>query len=147
MGSPAPSTHSYPVPSPATDPTSFDIPVGDTESRRSSSSKESDKKKRKRSTTKSTASKSTRRTSRKAIKQETAPKSLRIAEAKPSQLLNLQNSLLPSQTTSLTITEKKPRRETESPPTSSASRSARTRRSFGLTRKTWSRPTANYRAL
>jgi hypothetical protein len=87
--SPATSTHSYPVPSPATDPTSFDIPVGDTESRRSSSSKESDKQKRKRSTTKPTASKLTRRTSTKAIKQETAPKSLRIAEAKPSQPLNL----------------------------------------------------------
>ncbi|SPJ92816.1 uncharacterized protein FTOL_13781 [Fusarium torulosum] len=104
--SPATSTHSYPVPSPATDPTSVDIPVGDTESRRSSSSKESDKQKRKRSTTKPTASKSTRRTSTKAIKQETAPKSLRIAEAKPSQLLNLQNSLLPSQTTNSTSAAK-----------------------------------------
>jgi hypothetical protein len=104
--SPATSTHSYPVPSPGTDPTSFDIPVGDTESRRSSSSKESDKQKRKRSTTKPTTFKSTRRTSTKAIKQETAPKNLRIAEAKPSQLLSLQNSLLPSQTTNSTSAAK-----------------------------------------
>jgi len=71
--SPPTSTHSYPVPSPATNPTSLDIPVGDTENRRNSSSTESDKLKRKRSTTKLTASKSTRRASTKAIKQETAP--------------------------------------------------------------------------
>ncbi|RYC80835.1 hypothetical protein BFJ63_vAg16278 [Fusarium oxysporum f. sp. narcissi] len=68
--SPATSTHSYPVPSPATDPTSLDIPVGDTESRRSSSSTEADKQKRKRSTTKPTASMPTRRMLTKAIKQE-----------------------------------------------------------------------------
>ncbi|RKL21392.1 hypothetical protein BFJ72_g14904 [Fusarium proliferatum] len=61
--SPATSTHSYPVPSPATDPTSLDIPVINVESRRSSSSTESDKQKRKRSTTKPT-----RRESTKAIK-------------------------------------------------------------------------------
>ncbi|KAF5696896.1 hypothetical protein FGLOB1_13171 [Fusarium globosum] len=67
--SPATSTHSYPVPSPAADPTSLEIPVGDTESRRSSSSTESDKQKRKRSTTKPTASMPTRRTSTKAIEQ------------------------------------------------------------------------------
>jgi hypothetical protein len=73
--SPATSTHSYPVLSPATDRTSLDIPVGDTESRRGSSSTESDKRKRKRkrNTTKPTASKSTRRASIKAIKQEAAP--------------------------------------------------------------------------
>ncbi|KAF5722164.1 hypothetical protein FMUND_3117 [Fusarium mundagurra] len=72
--SPATSTHSYPVPSPATDPTSLEIPVGDTESRRSSSSTESDKQKRKRSTTKPTASMPTRRTSTKAIEQVTHEK-------------------------------------------------------------------------
>ncbi|RBA11860.1 hypothetical protein FPRO05_14176 [Fusarium proliferatum] len=72
--SPATSTHSYPVPSPATDPTSLEIPVGDTESRRSSSSTESDKQKRKRSTTKPIASMPTRRTSTKAIEQVTHEK-------------------------------------------------------------------------
>ncbi|KAF6525996.1 hypothetical protein HZS61_009040 [Fusarium oxysporum f. sp. conglutinans] len=83
--SPATSTHSYPVPSPATDPTSLDIPVGDTESRRSSSSTESDKQKRKRSTTKPTATMSTRRTSIKAIKQATHEKPKgRGSKAKPA---------------------------------------------------------------
>ncbi|KAF4435575.1 hypothetical protein F53441_13481 [Fusarium austroafricanum] len=72
--SPATSTHSYPVPSPATDPTSLDIPVGDAESRRSSSSTECDKQKRKPSTTKPTASMPTRHTSTKAIKQVTHKK-------------------------------------------------------------------------
>ncbi|SPJ84061.1 uncharacterized protein FTOL_10577 [Fusarium torulosum] len=84
--SPATSTHSYPVPSPATDPTSIDIPVGDTESRRGSSSTESDKRKRKRSTTKPTASKLTRRASTKATKQEAAPERPkdRGSQAKPA---------------------------------------------------------------
>ncbi|KAF4440037.1 hypothetical protein F53441_12408 [Fusarium austroafricanum] len=83
--SPATSTHSYPVPSPATDPTSLDIPVGDTESRRSSSSTESDKQKRKRSTTKPTASMPTRRTSTKAIEQVTHEKPKgRGSKAKPA---------------------------------------------------------------
>ncbi|KAK2669917.1 Transcription factor Jun [Fusarium oxysporum f. sp. vasinfectum] len=72
--SPATSTHSYSVPSPATDPTSLDIPVGDTESCRSSSSTESDKRKRKRSTTKPVATMPTRHTSTKAIKQATHEK-------------------------------------------------------------------------
>jgi hypothetical protein len=71
--SPATSTHSYPVPSPATNPTSLDIPVGDTESRRGSPSTGSNKRKRKRNTTKPTASKSTIRAPTKAIEQEAAP--------------------------------------------------------------------------
>ncbi|KAG4257586.1 hypothetical protein BFJ72_g14507 [Fusarium proliferatum] len=82
--SPATSTHSYPVLSPATDPTSLEIPVGDTESRRSSSSTESDKQKRKRSTTKPTASMPTRCTSTKAIEQVTHKKPKgRRSKAKP----------------------------------------------------------------
>ncbi|EXK24268.1 hypothetical protein FOMG_18995 [Fusarium oxysporum f. sp. melonis 26406] len=82
----ATSIHSYPVLSPATDPTSFDIPIGDTESRRGSSSTESDKRKRKRSAAKPTASKSTRRASKKAIKQEVAPEKPkgRGSKAKPA---------------------------------------------------------------
>ncbi|KAF4943918.1 hypothetical protein FGADI_13089 [Fusarium gaditjirri] len=68
--SPATSTHSYPVPSPATDPTSLDIPVGGIESRRSSSSTGSNKQKRKRGITKPAASKPTRRALTKATKQE-----------------------------------------------------------------------------
>ncbi|KAF5698035.1 hypothetical protein FMUND_15211 [Fusarium mundagurra] len=69
--SPATSTQSYHVPSPATDLTSLDIPVGDTESRRGSSSTRS-KRKRKRNIAKPTASKSTRRAPTKAIKQDAA---------------------------------------------------------------------------
>ncbi|RBA10994.1 hypothetical protein FPRO05_14319 [Fusarium proliferatum] len=82
----ATSTHSYPVPSPATDLTNLEIPVGDTESRRGTSSTDSDKRKRKRSTTKPTASKSTRRVSTKAIKQEAAPpkSKSRRSKAKPA---------------------------------------------------------------
>lgn len=68
---PETSTHSYSAPSPATDPTSLDIPVGNTESRRSYSSTESDKQKRKRSTTEPTATMPTKRMSTKAIKQAT----------------------------------------------------------------------------
>ncbi|EXL39749.1 hypothetical protein FOCG_17660 [Fusarium oxysporum f. sp. radicis-lycopersici 26381] len=82
----ATSTHSYPVPSPAIDLTNLEIPVGDTESRRGTSSTDSDKRKRKRSTTKPTASKSTRRVSTKAIKQEAAPpkSKSRRSKAKPA---------------------------------------------------------------
>ncbi|KAG5802842.1 hypothetical protein H9Q71_012574 [Fusarium xylarioides] len=84
--SPATSTHSYPVPSPATDPTSVDIPVSDTEGRRGSSSTKTDKRKRKRSTTKPAASKSTQGASTKAIKQEAAPERPkdRGSKAKPA---------------------------------------------------------------
>ncbi|EXL40776.1 hypothetical protein FOCG_16720 [Fusarium oxysporum f. sp. radicis-lycopersici 26381] len=79
------STHSYPFLSPATDPNSIEITVGDTESRRSSSSTESDKQKRKRSTTKPTATMRTRRTSIKAIKQATHEKPKgRGSKAKPA---------------------------------------------------------------
>ncbi|KAF4331802.1 hypothetical protein FBEOM_14424, partial [Fusarium beomiforme] len=68
--SPATSTQSYPVLLPATDPTSLDISVGDTESRRGSSSTGSEKRKRKPNIAKPTASKSTRRAPTKAIKQD-----------------------------------------------------------------------------
>ncbi|KAK2684880.1 hypothetical protein V3481_018547 [Fusarium oxysporum f. sp. vasinfectum] len=83
--SPATSTHSYLVPSPATNPTSLDIPVGDTESRRSYSSTESDKRKRKRSTTEPITTMPTKRMSTKAIKQAThgKPKG-RGSKAKPA---------------------------------------------------------------
>ncbi|KAF4331803.1 hypothetical protein FBEOM_14423, partial [Fusarium beomiforme] len=84
--SPATSTQSYPVPSPATDPTSVDIPVGDTESRRGSSSTGSEKRKRKRNIAKPTASKSTRRAPTKAIKQDATPEKPngRGSQAKPA---------------------------------------------------------------
>jgi hypothetical protein len=84
--SPPTSTYSYPVPPPATNPTSLDIPVSNTESRHGSSLTESDKLKRKRSTTKLTASMPTRRALTKATKQETVPQKPkgRRSQAKPS---------------------------------------------------------------
>jgi hypothetical protein len=145
--SPAASTHSYSVSLQATDPTGVHISVSDTESRHGSSLIEPDKRKCKRSTTKPAAPKSTIRASTKAIKQEAAaekPKGRR-SQTGPAAQLKKQSS--PSQMMNSRITAKRPRRETESPPISSASRSTRTRRSFGLTRKTWSRPIASCRAL
>lgn len=73
-GSPATSMHSYPLPSPSTEATSIEIPAGDLESRRGSTSTPSDKQKRKRTAIKSTTSRSTRHTStNKTIKTEASP--------------------------------------------------------------------------
>ncbi|EXL39774.1 hypothetical protein FOCG_17626 [Fusarium oxysporum f. sp. radicis-lycopersici 26381] len=72
--SPVSFTHSYPFLPPVTDPNSIEIPVGDTESRRSSSPTKSDKQKRKRSTAKPTATLPSRHTPTKAIKQATHAK-------------------------------------------------------------------------
>ncbi|KAF4944246.1 hypothetical protein FSARC_14723, partial [Fusarium sarcochroum] len=72
--SPAPSTHSYPIPSPITETTSLHTTTGDSESRRGSSSAQSDKRKCKRNTNQSTTTKATRRGSTtKTIKWETPP--------------------------------------------------------------------------
>ncbi|KAF9773409.1 hypothetical protein IL306_008804 [Fusarium sp. DS 682] len=60
-GSPATSMHSYPVPSPSTEPTSVENATGDSESRRGSTSTQPDK--RKRNAGRSTASKAPRRAS------------------------------------------------------------------------------------
>ncbi|SCO88945.1 uncharacterized protein FRV6_13073 [Fusarium oxysporum] len=92
--SPATSTQSYPVPSPVTDPTSLDMPVGDTESRRGSSSTGSEKRKRKRNTAKPAASKSTRRAPTKTIKQDAAPEKPkgRGSQAKPASQPTKQSS-------------------------------------------------------
>ncbi|KAF5020023.1 hypothetical protein F66182_7959 [Fusarium sp. NRRL 66182] len=68
---PATSTHSYPITSPSTDPTSIDATPGDSESRRGSSSAQNGKRKRKRSTNQTTSTKSTRRGSTKKNAAET----------------------------------------------------------------------------
>ncbi|KAF4428371.1 hypothetical protein FACUT_9402 [Fusarium acutatum] len=74
-------TNNYSVPSQATEPSSLEVPVGDTESRRDFSSTESDK--RNRSTTKPTASKPTRRASTRAMKQNAALKKPKERGSKP----------------------------------------------------------------
>ncbi|KAF4434759.1 hypothetical protein FACUT_7701 [Fusarium acutatum] len=84
--SPATSTQSYPVPSPDTDPSGLDIPVGDTESRRGSLSTGSEKRKCKQNNAKPTASKSTGRAPTQAMKQDAAPEKAnsRGSQGKPA---------------------------------------------------------------